>query len=66
MAHVRTNCKNPSQTISFQPNIYEAAENYLYDHRKKNFSHSINELVAYGLKYVALMEKKKERERLLS
>lgn len=62
MAHVRKNCSKPSQTISFDPKIYEAAEDYLYESRKKNFSHSVNELIAYGLKYVALVEKKKARD----
>lgn len=61
MAHVRKNCTKPSQTISFDPEIYAAAEDYLYDHRKKNFSHSVNELIAYGLKYVDLVEKKKAK-----
>lgn len=64
MAHIRKNCSRPSQTISFDPAIYEAAENYFYDKRKKNFSHSVNELIQYGLKYVELVEKKKSRKAL--
>jgi hypothetical protein len=65
MAHVRQNCSKPSQTVSFDPRAYEVAENYLYNKRKKNFSHSVNELIMLGQKYLDLLEKKKERERLL-
>lgn len=65
MAHVRGNCSKPSQTISFDPKAYQVAENYFYDARKKNFSHSVNELIMLGHKYLQLVERKKERERLL-
>ena len=67
MAHVRKNCSKPSQTVSFDPKAYEIAENYQFNRRKKNFSHSVNELIILGQKYVELLERQtaKKKERML-
>lgn len=64
MAHVRKNCKNVSTTISFDPDILAALEEYRFTKRKENRSQAVVELILKGLKYERIVEKKK-RERML-
>lgn len=64
MAHIRSNCKNLSTTISLEETIFELIEDYRFKNRKDNRSAAIVDLIQKGLKYQALVEKKK-RERML-
>jgi metal-responsive CopG/Arc/MetJ family transcriptional regulator len=61
MAHVRRNCKNLSTTISLEEPIFQAIEDYRFRNRKDNRSAAITDLILKGLKYQALVEKKRER-----
>jgi metal-responsive CopG/Arc/MetJ family transcriptional regulator len=64
MAHVRANCRNISTTISLEESILQLIEDYRFQNRKDNRSAAIVDLVKKGLKYQALVEKKK-REKML-
>jgi metal-responsive CopG/Arc/MetJ family transcriptional regulator len=61
MAHVRNNCKNISTTISLEETIYQLIEDHRFKTRKDNRSAAIMDLVVKGLKYQALVEKKREK-----
>ena len=61
MAHVRSNCKNISTTISLEETIYQLIEDHRFKTRKDNRSAAIVDLVVKGLKYQALVEKKREK-----
>lgn len=61
MAHIRENSHKPTATVSFNPVILSKIEDYQYTKRKGNRSQAIEELIKYGLKYVAILEKKRER-----
>jgi metal-responsive CopG/Arc/MetJ family transcriptional regulator len=61
MAHIRTDCKNLSTTISLEEEIMDMVENYRFDKRKNNRSAAIAELILKGLKYDALVQKRKAR-----
>lgn len=65
MAHVRHDSSRPTTTISFNPAILAKVEDYKFENRKDNRSQAIEELIKFGLKYVALVEKKKQRERMM-
>lgn len=59
MAHVRTDCKNLSTTISLDANLLSRIEDYRFSKRKNNRSAAIADLILKGLKYDALVQKKK-------
>lgn len=61
MAHIRKNCRNLSTTISLEENVMLQIEDYRFSKRKDNRSAAIAELILKGLKYEALVQKKKER-----
>ncbi len=61
MAHVRSNCRNLSTTISLEEAIMMEIENYRFTNRKDNRSAAIADLIKKGLKYEALVQKKRER-----
>ena len=61
MAHVRDNCKNLSTTISLEETLLTQIEDYRFTKRKDNRSAAIADLIQKGLKYEALVQKKKER-----
>lgn len=61
MAHVRKNCKNLSTTISFEPEVLKALDDYRFNKRKENRSQALADLIKKGLKYERLVEKKKAR-----
>jgi len=63
MAHVRSNCRNLSTTISLEEAVMIQIEDYRFNKRKDNRSAAITELILKGLRYEALVEKKK-RERV--
>jgi hypothetical protein len=65
MAHARPNCKNVSTTISLEEPIFQLIEDHRFRTRKDNRSAAIVDLVMKGLKYQALVEKKK-REKMSS
>jgi hypothetical protein len=64
MAHKRKNCQNLSTTVSLKERTLSLIEDYRFENRKDNRSAAVEELILYGLKYKALVEKKK-RERML-
>ncbi|MEH7255074.1 hypothetical protein V7111_23465 [Neobacillus niacini] len=61
MAHIRDNCKNISTTISIEQYVMDHIENYRFDKRKDNRSAAITDLILKGLKYEALLQKKREK-----
>lgn len=61
MAHVRSNCKNLSTTISLEEHLLSLVEDHRFKTRKENRSAAIADLLVKGLKYQALVEKKKDR-----
>jgi metal-responsive CopG/Arc/MetJ family transcriptional regulator len=61
MAHVRKNCKNLSTTISLEEQLLTLVENYRFDNRKENRSQAIADLILKGLKYEALVQKKRAK-----
>jgi metal-responsive CopG/Arc/MetJ family transcriptional regulator len=61
MAHVRSNCKNVSTTISLEEKLFELIDDYRFDKRKDNRSAAIADLILKGLKYEALLQKKREK-----
>ncbi|KOP81980.1 hypothetical protein [Cytobacillus solani] len=60
--HVRGDNYKPTTTIAFDPNVLKKVDDYWYENRKGNRSKGVNELIQYGLKYLELVEKKKQRE----
>lgn len=66
MAHNRKDSSKPTTTISFDPTVLEKLDDYWYTHRKGNRSKGANELIMLGLKYVELLEKKREKNRVSS
>jgi metal-responsive CopG/Arc/MetJ family transcriptional regulator len=61
MAHVRSNCKNVSTTISLEEEVMSLIEDYRFTKRKDNRSAAIADLILKGLKYEALVAKKREK-----
>jgi metal-responsive CopG/Arc/MetJ family transcriptional regulator len=61
MAHKRVNCQNISTTISLDEQIFQLIEDHRFKSRKDNRSAAIVDLVVKGLKYQALVEKKREK-----
>lgn len=61
MAHIRKNCVNVSTTYSAPAKVLEKVDDYRFDNRKDNRSAAITELILMGLKYKAIVEKKKEK-----
>ena len=61
MAHVRSNCRNLSTTISLEEALLQLVEDHRFKTRKENRSAAIADLLLKGLKYQALVEKKKDR-----
>lgn len=61
MAHVRTNCRNLSTTISLEETLLSQIEDYRFTKRKDNRSAAIADLIAKGLKYEALLNKKRAK-----
>jgi metal-responsive CopG/Arc/MetJ family transcriptional regulator len=61
MAHIRTNCRNLSTTISLEETLLSKIEDYRFTNRKDNRSAAIADLIAKGLKYEALVQKKREK-----
>lgn len=59
MAHVRSNCRNLSTTISLDELLMNRIEDYRFAKRKDNRSAAIAELILKGLKYEALVQKRK-------
>ena len=64
MAHIRENCKNMSTTYSAPENVFTQIDDYRFSKRKRTNSEAITELILKGLRYEALMEKKRNRERM--
>ena len=65
MAHARANCRNLSTTISLEEQLLQLVEDHRFKTRKENRSAAIADLLKKGLKYQALVEQKREKERLL-
>jgi metal-responsive CopG/Arc/MetJ family transcriptional regulator len=61
MAHKRDNCRNVSTTISLEEEVMSLIENYRFTKRKDNRSAAIADLILKGLKYEALLQKKREK-----
>jgi metal-responsive CopG/Arc/MetJ family transcriptional regulator len=61
MAHVRDNCRNVSTTISLEQYVMDHIEDYRFMKRKDNRSAAITDLILKGLKYEALLQKKREK-----
>jgi metal-responsive CopG/Arc/MetJ family transcriptional regulator len=61
MAHVRSNCKNVSTTISLEEEVMSLIEDYRFTKRKDNRSAAIADLILKGLKYEALLQKKRKK-----
>ena len=61
MAHIRSNCKNLSTTISLEEPLLMMVEDYRFSTRADNRSQAISELIKKGLKYEALVQKKREK-----
>jgi metal-responsive CopG/Arc/MetJ family transcriptional regulator len=59
MAHIRTDCRNLSTTISLDETLLERIEDYRFTKRKNNRSAAIADLILKGLKYEALVQKRK-------
>jgi metal-responsive CopG/Arc/MetJ family transcriptional regulator len=59
MAHVRSNCKNVSTTISLEEHLFLKIDDYRFAKRKDNRSAAIADLILKGLKYEALVQKRK-------
>lgn len=60
--HVRVDSSKPTTTISWNPKTLDKVEDYRFTKRKENRSIAVDELVRYGLKYLELVERKKQRE----
>ncbi len=60
--HVRVDSTKPTTTISWNPKVLSKVEDYRFTNRKDNRSIAVEELVRYGLKYLELVERKKQRE----
>jgi len=60
--HVRVDSTKPTTTISWNPKVLSKVEDYRFNNRKDNRSIAVEELVRYGLKYLELVERKKQRE----
>jgi metal-responsive CopG/Arc/MetJ family transcriptional regulator len=61
LAHARTNCRTLSTTISLEETLLSQIEDYRFTARKNNRSAAIADLIAKGLKYEALLKKKREK-----
>ena len=61
MAHKRVNCTNLSTTISLEETLLQLVEDHRFNTRKDNRSAAIADLIKKGLKYEALLQKKRER-----
>ncbi|MBN6886993.1 metal-responsive CopG/Arc/MetJ family transcriptional regulator [Cytobacillus horneckiae] len=61
MAHIRKDSSKPTTTISLDPNLLSAIEDYRFEKRKDNRSAAIADLITKGLRYAELLEKKKAR-----
>ncbi|MGD7007590.1 hypothetical protein [Metabacillus sp. 84] len=62
MAHVRSNCKNPSTSISWDEAVLSMVDDYRFANRKDNRSAAVQELVKMGLKYKAALDRKRAKE----
>jgi metal-responsive CopG/Arc/MetJ family transcriptional regulator len=62
MAHVRSDSKYLSTTISLDAHLLLQIEDYRFEKRKNNRSAAIADLILKGLKYEALVQKKKARD----
>ncbi|CDQ39513.1 hypothetical protein [Virgibacillus salexigens] len=62
MAHVRKDSSRPTTTISWDKDLLTKVDDYRFEKRKDNRSMAINELAAYGLKYVELVEKQRAKK----
>ena len=60
--HVRVDSTKPTTTISWNPKVLSKVEDYRFSNRKDNRSIAVEELVRYGLKYLELVERKKQRD----
>ncbi|MEM5012100.1 hypothetical protein WKH57_15375 [Niallia taxi] len=60
--HVRVDSTKPTTTISWNPKVLSKVEDYRFNNRKDNRSIAVEELVRYGLKYLELVERKKQRD----
>lgn len=65
-AHKRGANYKPTTTVVFDDTILVNVESYQKRKRKDNRSQAINELVALGLKYAELVEKKKREKNRVS
>ncbi|WP_121605342.1 hypothetical protein [Virgibacillus sp. Bac332] len=61
MAHYRKDSSRPSTTISLEKELFEAVDDYKFGKRIDHRSTAIEQLIVYGLKYAALVEKKKAK-----
>lgn len=61
MAHARENCRNLSTTISLEEQLLTLVDDYRFATRKDNRSQAIADLLRKGLKYEALVQKKREK-----
>jgi hypothetical protein len=62
MAHVRKDCKNDSTTYSASPVIFKKIKSYRHKKEIDSQSEAITQLILKGLKYEALVEKKKAHD----
>jgi metal-responsive CopG/Arc/MetJ family transcriptional regulator len=61
MAHVRHDSKKLSTTISLEEQMFSLIDDYRFENRKDNRSAAIADLILKGLKYEALLQKKREK-----
>jgi metal-responsive CopG/Arc/MetJ family transcriptional regulator len=59
MAHIRKDSKFLSTTISIDQSLLTQIEDYRFEKRKDNRSAAIADLILKGLKYEALVQKRK-------
>lgn len=64
MAHVRKDSSRPTTTISFNPDLLKMVEDYRFETRKDNRSQAIEEIIKYGFKYLELLEKKRNKQKV--
>ncbi|WP_445506823.1 hypothetical protein [Niallia sp. 03190] len=60
--HIREDSSKPTTTISWNKDTLDLVEDYRFTKRKNNRSIAVDELVRYGLKYLELVERKKQRD----
>ena len=64
--HVREKSYKPTTTISLSSNTLSKIEDYRFTKRKDNRSQAIEEIIQYGFKYLAALEKQRAKKRMVN